>query len=242
MKKMIILLLALFLNTAIMHARQELTICSYIDQANKAYNAGNYEDALEQYKKIKPQNAALWYAQAECYYALGDYPYAIASYIKVLLHGSYSLRKRVYDRMNALQNASDFFIFSSWGKVIILFFGVIPLFFMQLLFLFFLIIMCMLILCIYTQKIYKPFLLSMSLVCLFLVGSFLWAHYYIQTRKYAVIADEHAIFIGPCLDYHTLETVSSGAVVTIAGSEQGWYKIKVRGKIGWIPEQALVII
>ncbi len=59
----------------------------WFDQANTAYNSGNYEDAVELYEKILQtdmESVPLYYNMGNAYYKMREYPMAIYYYEKAL--------------------------------------------------------------------------------------------------------------------------------------------------------------
>ena len=59
----------------------------WFDQANAAYNSGNYENALELYQKILDtdvESVPVYYNMGNAYYKMHDYPMAIYNYERAL--------------------------------------------------------------------------------------------------------------------------------------------------------------
>ena len=59
----------------------------WFDQANAAYNSGNYNDAVELYQKILDsdmESVPVYYNMGNAYYKMHDYPMAIYNYEKAL--------------------------------------------------------------------------------------------------------------------------------------------------------------
>ena len=57
----------------------------WFDQANAAYNSGNYETAVELYEKILAtdvESVPVYYNMGNAYYKMREYPMAIYSYEK----------------------------------------------------------------------------------------------------------------------------------------------------------------
>ena len=59
----------------------------WFDQANAAYNSGNYEDAVELYQKILDtdmESVPVYYNMGNAYYKMHEYPMSIYCYEKAL--------------------------------------------------------------------------------------------------------------------------------------------------------------
>lgn len=83
MKRYTLLLIGLLALLGTVFAQDDAD--SWFEQANAAYNSGNYDNAIASYQKILDngmESVPVYYNMGNAYYKLGDYPMAIYCYEK----------------------------------------------------------------------------------------------------------------------------------------------------------------
>ncbi len=85
MKRYTLLLMGLFALMGMAFAQEGTD--AWFEQANTAYNSGNYDDAVATYQKILDdglESVSVYYNMGNAYYKLGEFPMAIYCYEKAL--------------------------------------------------------------------------------------------------------------------------------------------------------------
>ncbi|CAA0151516.1 tetratricopeptide repeat protein [Tenacibaculum maritimum] len=217
------------------------------NNANILYKQGNYEEAIDLYKKIESQkeiSSALYYNLGNCYYKLNKVAPTIYNYEKALqldplnedalnnlafakrltLDKIERLPKSFFQRFN--KNYLQKLTYDQWAIFSVLF-SVLT----SLLFFFFFFAQ---------QPSKKRLFFTTSMTSLLLLTITLAISYnqynFFKSNKEAIIYSEKvAIKNAPTLNSNDVFTLHEGTKVNVLDSVDNWKKIKLAdGKIGWI--------
>lgn len=211
--------------------------------ANKAYEKGNYAEALRHYKAIKKKGPVLWYNMGNCYYHEQDFAHAIACWQRALKGASVSLYNDVQHNCGcAYQKLSKEYQSTLWDRCIDYSAYRLPILVVQFLFL-----LCWLLLFIIVWQWSKSWFVYLGMVgaCLLLIyfGFVLWYQYNQQCQTYGIVIEKTAPFyVGPHTQYHVRGTAEIGDKLKLVQKRAEWYKVSKDGVIGWMPLSAIEII
>ncbi len=220
------------------------------DQANEAYQKGNFKEALSQYEYIVNhgyENGQLYYNLGNCYFKINQIGLSILNYEKatILLPNDENIKfnlklanLKIKDRIEV---PPEFFLFTLHKKIINLFssqqwgFGMTFFGFLSALFF-------SLIKNIDHGRFYNTMkqILKISIILTIMCAYPTTQRYRLEylDKKGIVLTGEVKILAAPEETSTNLFQVHEGTKFTILDSDGIWYKIKlIDGKQGWIPQQ-----
>ena len=245
----LLILLAIALMPRFVAAQESFD--TWFEQANAAYNEGNYESALEFYNNIvaaEQESAPLFFNMGNTYYKMGIYPMAIYYYEKALkLDPSNADIKTnleianlaIADKIDPIpqsfiakgwNNVKNMFSSDSWATVSIICFAIL----LTALFLF---------LRARRMGLRKAGFFVGILALLVFVFSFIFS----MEKRNDAETHNQAIVITPTVTVKSSPNLSSvdlfvlheGTKVTILDEADGWNKVRIaNGSEGWMPNDA----
>lgn len=245
----LLILLAIALMPRFVAAQESFD--TWFEQANAAYNEGNYESALELYNNIvaaEQESAPLFFNMGNTYYKMGTYPMAIYYYEKALkLDPSNADIKTnleianlaIADKIDPIpqsfiakgwNNVKNMFSSDSWATVSIICFAIL----LTALFLF---------LRARRMGLRKVGFFVGILALLVFVFSFIFS----MEKRNDAETHNQAIVITPTVTVKSSPNLSSvdlfvlheGTKVTILDEADGWNKVRIaNGSEGWMPNDA----
>lgn len=210
-------------------------------QANKAYDQGDFAEALRCYQSIKKKGPILLYNIGNCHYHRGDKARAIACWQRALKGASTELARDIEHNCTIAYHAlAKEYHPARWDTFFIRY--KVPLLIVQFLFLF-----CWLFLCILLwrlKKTWRIYVLMIGLIAMvFYLGLALWHCYERQTTMYGIVVEKNApVYVGPHAQYHVMGTVNNGDTVHLIEQRSSWCKIAKDDVIGWIPSSTIEIV
>lgn len=249
MKKIVYILLLLITFTT--SAQNE----ALFDRASKAYNGGEYQDAVDNYLKIignGQHSAELYYNLGNAYYKLNRIAPSIYYYEKALLlkpndpeienNLSYA-RNMTLDAISTLpetgftkiyKNLLGFLSFDQWAYV-----AVVLMIFFVLLYIAFYYFR-------YSSRKRSAFVLS--IVCLFLafmaiVFSYLEYDAFTANKPAIVFAEESSVKSEPNNTSQEAFALHEGTKVNVLDELNDWKKVRIAdGGTGWIPSEDIKLL
>ncbi|MEA3477472.1 MAG: tetratricopeptide repeat protein [Bacteroidota bacterium] len=223
-----------------------------IEQANQAYNAGAYQEAIDLYNDVLKEDyssAALYYNLGNAYFKINDIPSAILNYEKALKLNpndqqiQFNLNianSQIVDKIEAVpdmfyvrwwKDFSKTFSSDDWARIAI---G--------------LYLMIILLAAVFIIS-RSPGLRRISFWAGLATGIMLIISTTISYQKYnQQINDKYAIIFSPTITVKSSPSRSSvdlfviheGTKVEITDQVEGWHEIRiVNGSIGWVPQNIL---
>ncbi|WP_369048137.1 tetratricopeptide repeat protein [Tenacibaculum sp. UWU-22] len=231
------------------------TVDELFVNANNLYKEGQYEKAIELYKKIettKKVSSELYYNLANCYYKLNQVAPSIYNYEKALqlnplnadAQNNLAFAKRLtLDRIEEvpksfLQKIHEKYIqkltYNQWAIVAVVFSFMAALLFLLFYFT-------------NTPNKKRLFFVSSILSFLFLLVSLTISYneyHNSKTNKFAIIFNQQvSIKNAPTLNSNEVFILHEGAKVKVLDTVDDWKKIKLAdGKIGWVKASEIKII
>lgn len=222
---------------------------------NNAYQEQNFEDALNTYSVILEsgyESADLYYNTANCYYKLNQPTQAILFYERALKlrpldkDVAYNLdlaNKQIVDKIESLPVP----FYTEWMISLTHSLSVDVFAFISIIFMLFAVISLLLFFRTNNGMI-KRISFFMILVTLVVTGvTYLFAssqYAHLMDNKEAIVLSQRVnIYSAPNTTSTTLFILHDGLKVTILKTENQWNQIMLPdGSIGWIPEEAIVLI
>lgn len=224
---------------------------AWFEQANAAYNEGNYQSALDLYNNIveaEQESVPLYFNLGNTYYKMGTYPMAIYYYEKALkLDPSNADVKTnleianlaIADKIESIpqsfiikgwNNVKNMFSSNAWATVSVICFTIL----LAALFLF---------LRARRMGLRKVGFFVGILTLLVLVFSFIFS----MEKRNEAMEKNHAIIMTPAVTVKSspndgsvdLFVLHEGTKVTLLDETDGWNKVKIaNGSEGWLPSDA----
>ena len=224
---------------------------AWFEQANAAYNEGNYQSALDLYNNIieaEQESVPLYFNLGNTYYKMGTYPMAIYYYEKALkLDPSNADVKTnleianlaIADKIESIpqsfivkgwNNVKNMFSSDAWATVSIISFAIL----LAALFLF---------LRARRMGLRKVGFFVGILTLLVLVFSFIFS----MEKRNEAMEKNHAIIMTPAVTVKSspndgsvdLFVLHEGTKVTLLDETDGWNKVRIaNGSEGWLPSDA----
>jgi tetratricopeptide (TPR) repeat protein len=242
---------AIFLLTSIVLADQAKDM---FNEANKLYQDGQFEAAIEKYEAILAENyesGELYYNLANAYYKVGNIGKARLNYERSLLwlEGDEAviqnlelLKMRLVDQIEA---PPKLFLTVWWNSLLNLFntntLGIV------VLFLFWIVLISAAVFLYFRKRgriKWKSVFVTTLVVWIFLLVVWINKIYLFETEKYGVIlASTITVHAEPSEDTTDLFVLHEGTRVRVERSSNGWLEIRLEdGKTGWLQDDALEII
>lgn len=245
----LLILLAIALMPRFVAAQESFD--TWFEQANAAYNEGNYESALEFYNNIvaaEQESAPLFFNMGNTYYKMGTYPMAIYYYEKALkLDPSNADIKTnleianlaIADKIDTIpqsfiakgwNNVKNMFSSDSWATVSIICFAL-------------LLVALFLFLRAHRMGLRKVGFFVGILALLVFIFSFIFS----MEKRNDAETHNQAIVITPTVTVKSSPNLSSvdlfvlheGTKVALLDEADGWNKVRIaNGSEGWLPSDA----
>ena len=249
MKRITLLIIAIALMPRFVAAQESYD--AWFEQANAAYNEGNYQSALDLYNNIveaEQESVPLYFNLGNTYYKMGTYPMAIYYYEKALkLDPSNADVKTnleianlaIADKIESIpqsfiikgwNNVKNMFSSNAWATVSVICFTIL----LAALFLF---------LRAHRMGLRKVGFFVGILALLFFVFSFIFS----MEKRNEAKEKNHAIIMTPAVTVKSspndgsvdLFVLHEGTKVTLLDETDGWNKVKIaNGSEGWLPSDA----
>ena len=224
---------------------------AWFEQANAAYNEGNYQSALDLYNNIveaEQESVLLYFNLGNTYYKMGTYPMAIYYYEKALkLDPSNADVKTnleianlaIADKIESIpqsfivkgwNNVKNMFSSDAWATVSIISFAI-------------LLVALFLFLRARRMGLRKVGFFVGILALLVFVFSFIFS----MEKRNEAMEKNHAIIMTPAVTVKSspndgsvdLFVLHEGTKVTLLDETDGWNKVKIaNGSEGWLPSDA----
>ncbi len=209
-------------------------------RANKAYEKGNFGEALQQYQAIKKKGPALWYNMGNCYYQQHTLGHALACWERALKGASRSLSANVrHNCACAYRTLQKEYPLLSQERVFSQEKCPVPILLVQLLFLCCWFLFCFLVL--HWSAHLSSYLLMIGLgITGVYLGLILWYHYEQHYYLYGIVIEKATpLSVGPHKHYQAVGTAELGDKVKLIHQRSGWYKIAKDNVIGWVPSSTI---
>lgn len=209
-------------------------------QANAAYNAHDYDAALELYTKIPHKGPVVWYNMGNCAFQLKRYPYAYLYWKKSQQDGSWRLIQDAEHNIQILKHGSCPESISLSARVTGVMDGWVhwsSLWWLQ--------ISLLLIWCLFWWLyVYgvPHFLQGLVLLLVCCCGIALKGKYTDATLQHGIIVrPQAAIYAAPDTTFCCIAQLDEMAEVIIESENRNWYKISYKNQVGWIPADSIVV-
>lgn len=212
-------------------------------QGNMLYQQQEYAKALTAYEKIQNKSAVVLYNMGNAYSMLQEHVNALLFYKraeKIAQTPLYDvIKERIYDVQTtnlSLDEKPSFF-----NKFVSRCAHSFSLLLWQILFLLLFFIFCWHI----TKPLHTLRLVSIGslFLVMFFLAFILLVSYRESIAQKALIKEQASLFIGPSENLAVRETLKAGQEVSFIVQKDDWYKVRtLHGVVGWIPQEAIVII
>ena len=223
------------------------------EKANNFYKNGNYEGAMELYKKIPNKSSAVNYNLGNCSYKLNQLGFAHLYWRRAeknwgffgrteLLNNIKLLKEQLKKQKNGKskeKNTDKILLKTKDLKLhISSFIRATPLYIFQIVFLTFWIFLFVFIRNLLRYK--RKRLIAMLFTFIAISGLMLVSKYNFEYKQYGIITVNNAkILSGPGDNFQVLSFIQEAKEVIIQKTSAGFYKIKVDGLIGWVKHEAV---
>ncbi len=224
---------------------------STFNEGVKAYEAGDYQTALEQFSSLvfkHIENADIYYNIGNCYYRLDDLGDAILNYKRALRIDPSHARAQnslnfaltqIQDKQNPEQEDVVSGMLGKINRLISL--NALAIIVVALLAVVVLIVVIMIVFYRGREKSVPLFFFTIAMVLLIIVGIFGWARWrhYQDNNEAVLLADTAIGYSGPGQEYTRVFTIHEGHVFQIMKKEAEWSQIKLRNGLGgWVRSAA----
>ena len=226
-----------------------------LEQANKAYTTGNFEQAAKIYEKLVKSGYSageLYYNLGNTYYRLGDYKSAILNFERAKLlmpDNENALTNLEYSQRYVQDNIETVpgFFLVEWGQSFVSIFSeklwsIISI-------VFFILFLAGVVTFLFSKiHSFRKLAFYIGILSIFLS---IIAFYCAGKQKQKVTQHITAIVFSPAITVKSapnengtdLFIIHEGLKVTIIGRSNGWKEIKLSdGKVGWLPNESIVEI
>lgn len=247
--------LSLFLSDCLKAEQEQVSYQVIFDKANSLYKDGQYEAAMEFYKKIQDKSAVVNYNLGNCAYKLNKLGFAHLYWRRAekywgvsdrteLLNNIKMVKDKLREQKNGKKDKKTEAVFKNLKNFkiqIISFIRATPLFFFQIVFL-----ILWIFLFVFIRKLFKlrkRLLAAMLFTFIAISGLMLVSKYNFEYKQFGIVTTASArLLSGPGDNYQVLSFVTEAKEVVIQKSSNGFYKIKINGQIGWISQKVVEVI
>lgn len=247
--------LSLFLSVYSKAAQENINYQEVFDKANGLYKDGQYEAAMEFYKKIQDKNAVVNYNLGNCAYKLNKLGFAHLYWRRAekywgisdrgeLLDNIKMIKEKIRAQKNEKKDKKTEAVFGNLKNLRIQagsFIRATPLFYFQIVFL-----ALWIFLFVFIRKLFrlrKRLLAAMLFTFIAISGLMLVSKYNFECKQFGVvITDKARLLSGPGDNYQILGFVTEAKEVIVQKASNGFYKVKINGQIGWISQTDLEVI
>lgn len=212
-------------------------------QAVRLQQDKKYDQALAAYEHINPKGRAVLYNMGLNYYALNQFPQALAYLQRAQQNAPIKDYTLITNQIAHINNQLGKPAYASfWYTFFARFVSGISLLMLQILFL---TLWYFLWLCFLSKqkKRRRIFLFTLCSILFVMSGIGLFVKASLQRYTGGVIVEKEAsLRVGPQSDYEAVDTLVSADQVTIIKKVDNWYLVKSGSKRGWIPKEALIPI
>lgn len=209
---------------------------------NNRYQQGDFQGALEQYKKMNQSGPGVWFNRGSCFFEKGEYQQALICWYKAQKKLPFVLLDELDQRIEKAREALHKPEYRSaimrtaerWAHMI-------PALFLQLIFLCCWFLMWI---CLFTErpKRFRGLALAIGLCVMVGTGLLLLVHYSVHLSQRGIALKESVLFIGPHAQYHEIGSVAALDEVQIKEMREGWYKVQAHNFTGWIEADSIEVI
>ena len=247
--------LSLFLSVYLKAEQENINYQTVFDKANGLYKDGQYEAAMECYKKIQDNNAVVNYNLGNCAFKLNKLGLAHLYWRRAekywgvsdrteLLDNIKMIKEKLREQKNGKKDKKTEAVFKNLKNLkiqIISFIRATPLFYFQFVFL-----ILWIFLFVFIRKLFrlrKRLLAAMLFTFIAISGLMLVSKYNFECKQFGiVITDKAKLLSGPGDNYQILSFVTEAKEVIVQKASNGFYKVKINGQIGWISQKAVEVI
>jgi tetratricopeptide (TPR) repeat protein len=249
------IILSLFISAYLNADQEQPNYQSIFDKANSLYKEGQYESAMEYYKKIQAESASVNYNLGNCAYKLNKLGLAHLYWRRAekywgmsdrteLLNNIKMIKEKIKEQKNGRKDKTTETEFKKLKNLkiqITSFIRATPLLFFQFVFLIFWIFLFVFIRKLFRLR--KRLLAAMLFTFIAVSGLMLVSKYNFEYKQFGIVTDASAkLLSGPGDNYQVLSFVTEAKEVVIQKASNGFYKIKINGQIGWISQTAVEVI
>lgn len=231
MKKRIIIIIFLFFTVVNAQNNQEIFL-----QANKLYEQNDYPKAFLLYESIPQKGSAVWFNMGCCLAMQEKYIDALLFYKRALKNAYGSNYSLIQKRINIIKHEK--FGLSDNSPMLSNFLSLImhqfSLFFWQCLFLLLWFLMSLAGPNLFQRNNY--IILSLLILSILSTALFIGKKYSFMNRTTGLVIQDASIFVGPDDRLATNGALNKGQEVIITTQKDGWYKIALTDRKGWVPE------
>lgn len=209
-------------------------------QANAAYRAHDYEQALTLYDQISHKGPSVWYNMGNCAYQLKRYPYAYLYWKKSQEGASWALLNDAEHNLGLLTQSEDNprSAYDSMRAAVYLYVQWSSLWWLQMV----LLLIWSIFWLLYvrgTQRFVQPLVLLLVCCC----GIALKGKYTDVGLKHGVVVHSQTpIYTGPDTQFQRITMLDEMAHVTIVQQDKEWYKISYNNQVGWMPTSVIASV
>ncbi len=215
-------------------------------QANKLYEQGNFDEAIDLYNGINPKGCATWYNLGNAHYRIGKYAKALVCWERSRNNATHSQLLAVEKNMQrARENLSVIEVPEhTILNMVAMFLRTIPLIYLYMFTALLIVVLgliCNKVMSTLWCMCYK--IIISIVLCVTMSVSIFVTSYYAYGQKVAyVMQDAMPIYAGPDARYHLVVHGKNGDKVIVLAEQNGWFKIKHNTIIGWVELNTIEII
>jgi tetratricopeptide (TPR) repeat protein len=207
-------------------------------RGNKAYQEGDYNDALDWYEQIEEKGNAVWHNMGNCCYHLQRSVDACVYWQRAQQHAAcddYCALNTQIALLDVEVVPEKTSVLQAWILWLRSHTASYSLMILQLITLIFWFAVCIAL----RREMHWSIAVILLIISIFLI----WMSIDLQlqrNRSYAVTNEEICVFVGPNSSYHQQGIIKQAQPVIITGEREGWYKIAYKGLAGWVQADKLV--
>lgn len=228
---------------AVSISMQAVTNQEYFLQGNQAYNAGDFEQAINAYNAIKQPNSAVWCNKGLAYHALSQDQEALYCWYQALEQEpgniAYHINRCIAEQEVANPDRAHGLLTRAWSFMLRPLVYGMPLAIIQWLFIILLVLLVILGCRSSPVRIWGSIVIGIGI---FLIGTLLAMRYYCTHAPYAIIAAQAPLFIGPDTSYYQNGQTTCPALVTIIETKPGWVYIKQGQNRNWVATSSIKLL
>lgn len=209
-------------------------------KAQKLYESGEKEEALQLYKLIEPRTAELLYNTAVVSYDVGQWTAALALWNSVLYKAKPELVKKIQHAIvhvldeHGLEKDADWYQFGVWQQS---YFSLLMLQCLAL-FLWFLWYFSGWCTYVHIRKIRILFLMG----ALFSVSEIIFIQWWHFQKRAITVSNGAIVYAGPNADFYKMGELKAGQKIKIVDENESWYKMHYHDLKGWVEKANFDII
>lgn len=222
-------------------ASKGVTQQEYFLRGNKAYKMNHHQQALDNYCMINDKGCCVWGNMGLCYKAQNQEQQALYCWYKALQQASglkiaYQINNFLSEQEMTYRPAITFRdkVWQHFLRPLV--YGM-PLGIVQW---FFIIVLIIIVVSSWYSRTPLIYILMVILsILLLLSGALLVMRYYCMTRKYAIIAAQAPLYVGPATSYYKNGESSHPALVSVIDTHDQWTHIARASEHNWVENRFL---